>query len=141
MKRNPNGSMNITTNGNVVRTKVKLFDGKGNLVGIFATGNNWSDGKLDADIDLIGNEDQVGILKSPDVVLKGEINKDDKFVLSHYEDGELYGFWNQPKIDTSLTEKDEKKINTALKSKNCSFELVISQEEKSRLRRERLARR
>ncbi len=140
MKRNSNGSMNITTNGNVVRTKVKLFDGKGEVVAIFATGNNWSDGKLEYELDLIGNAEQVGILVSPDVELKGEINKDDKFVLSHYEDGELYGFWNHPKINTSLTEKDEKKIKTALKSKSRRFELVISQEQKSRLRRERLAR-
>tara|TARA_Y100001947_G_C10184573_1_gene238050 strand:- start:162 stop:563 length:402 start_codon:yes stop_codon:yes gene_type:complete len=132
--------MNITTNGNVVRTKVKLFDGKGEVVAIFATGNNWSDGKLEYELDLIGNAEQVGILVSPDVELKGEINKDDKFVLSHYEDGELYGFWNHPKINTSLTEKDEKKIKTALKSKSRRFELVISQEQKSRLRRERLAR-
>ena len=140
MKRNSNGSMNITTNGNVVRTKVKLFDGKGEVVAIFATGNNWSDGKLEYELDLIGNAEQVGILVSPDVELKGEINKDDKFVLSHYEDGELYGFWNHPKINTSLTEKDEKKIKTALKSKGSRFELVRSQMQITKERRLALAR-
>ena len=140
MKRNSNGSINLNTNGNVVRTKIKLFDSKDNVIAIFATGNGWSDGKLDVELDLIGNEDQVGILPAPKAVIEGAVNDSDEFIISHRFMGELYGFWNHPDRNGELTEAILKKIKTALKSKGSRFELVRSQMQISKERRLALAR-
>ena len=45
MYSNSTSNMNINTNGNIVRTKIKLTDAKGIHIATFATGNGWSDGK------------------------------------------------------------------------------------------------
>ena len=140
MKRNSNGSINLNTNGNVVRTKIKLFDSKDNVIAIFATGNGWSDGKLDVEIDLIGNEDQVGILPAPKAVIEGAVNEKDEFIISHRFMGELYGFWNHPERNGEMTEAILKKIKTVLKSKGHRIELVRSQPQISKERRLALAR-
>ena len=140
MKRNSNGSINLNTNGNVVRTKIKLFDSKDNVIAIFATGNGWSDGKLDVEIDLIGNEDQVGILPAPKAVIEGAVNEKDEFIISHRFMGELYGFWNHPERNGEMTEAILKKIKTVLKSKGHRFELIRSQTQISKERRLALAR-
>ena len=140
MYKNSDGSINLNTNGNVVRTKIKLIDGKDNVIAIFATGNGWSDGKLDIELDLIGNEDQVGILPAPKAVIEGAVNEKDEFIISHRFMGELYGFWNHPDRNGELTEAILKKIKTALKSKGSSFELVRAQMQISKERRLALAR-
>ena len=140
MYKNSDGSINLNTNGNVVRTKIKLIDGKDNVIAIFATGNGWSDGKLDVELDLIGNSDQIGILTAPKAELKGAVNDNDDFVISHSLMGELYGFWNHSDRNGELTEAILKKIKTALKSKGSRFELVRSQMQISKERRLALAR-
>ena len=140
MKRNSNGSINLNTNGNVVRTKIKLFDSKDDVIAIFATGNGWSDGKLDVEIDLIGNEDQVGILPAPKAVIEGAVNDSDEFIISHRFMGELYGFWNHPERNGEMTEAILKKIKTVLKSKGHRFEVVRTQTQISKERRFALAR-
>jgi hypothetical protein len=141
MKRNSNGSMSISTNGNVVRTKIKLMDSRGKVIATFATGNGWSDGKLDVDIDLIGNKDQIGILPAPEAIIEGAVNENDEFIISHRLMGELYGFWNHPERNGELTEALLKKIKTVLKSKGHRFELVKTQQLINKERREALARR
>ena len=140
MKRNSNGSINLNTNGNVVRTKIKLIDGKDNVIAIFATGNGWSDGKLDVELDLIGNSDQIGILTAPKAIIEGAVNEKDEFIISHRFMGELYGFWNHPDRNGELTEAILKKIKTAIKSKSSRFELVRSQMQITKERRLALAR-
>ena len=140
MYKNSDGSINLNTNGNVVRTKIKLIDGKDNVIAIFATGNGWSDGKLDVEIDLIGNEDQVGILPAPKAVIEGAVNEKDEFIISHRFMGELYGFWNHPERNGEMTEAILKKIKTVLKSKGLRFEVVRSQMQISKERRLALAR-
>ena len=140
MKRNSNGSINLNTNGNVARTKIKLFDSKDNVIAIFATGNGWSDGKLDVELDLIGNEDQVGILPAPKAVIEGAVNEKDEFIISHRFMGELYGFWNHPERNGEMTEAILKKIKTVLKSKGHRFEEVRTQQQISHERRLELAR-
>ena len=140
MKRNSNGSINLNTNGNVVRTKIKLFDSKDNVIAIFATGNGWSDGKLDVELDLIGNSDQIGILPAPKAVIEGAVNEKDEFIISHRFMGELYGFWNHPERNGEMTEAILKKIKTVLKSKGHRFEVVRTQTQISKERRFALAR-
>ena len=140
MYKNSDGSINLNTNGNVVRTKIKLIDGKDNVIAIFATGNGWSDGKLDVEIDLIGNEDQVGILPAPKAVIEGAVNEKDEFIISHRFIGELYGFWNHPDRNGELTEAILNKIKTVLKSKGHRFEVVRTQTQISKERRLALAR-
>ena len=140
MYKNSDGSINLNTNGNVVRTKIKLIDGKDNVIAIFATGNGWADGKLDIELDLIGNEDQVGILPAPKAVIEGAVNEKDEFIISHRFMGELYGFWNHPERNGEMTEAILKKIKTVLKSKGHRFEVVRTQTQISKERRFALAR-
>ena len=138
MYSNSTSNMNINTNGNIVRTKIKLIDAKGILIAIFATGNGWSDGKLEVEQDLIGDDNHVGILPAPKAILKGAVNEKGDFVISHSFMEELYGFWNSPIRDVSLTEKNAKRIETAIKAKGSRFVLVKSQTAISMERREAL---
>ena len=134
MKRNSNGSMNLNTNGNVVRTRMKLFDSKDNVIAIFATGNGWSDGKCSetfltgGTVDVDGKPTPIiGILPAPKAVIEGAVNDKDEFIISHRFMDELYGFWNHPDRNGEMTEAILKKIKTVLKSKGCRFELVRTQ--------------
>ena len=129
MYRNSSSNMNLNANGNVIRTRIKLIDSKDNIIAVFATGNGWSDGKLDVEADLIGNDEFTGILPAPKAVLKGAVNEKGDFVISHSFMEELYGFWNSPIRDVSLTEKDMKRIETARKAKGSRFVLIKSQEQ------------
>ena len=145
MYANSTSNMNINTNGNTVRTKIKLIDAKGIHLGTFATGNGWSDGKcseaflIGGIVDLDGKPTKiVGILPAPKAVLKGAVNEKGDFVISHSFMEELYGFWNSPIRDVSLTEKNAKRIETAIKAKGSRFVLVKSQTAISMERREAL---
>ena len=136
MYPNSNNNMNINANGNVIRTKIKLIDAKGILIAIFATGNGWSDGKCSeafltgGTVKIDGKPTKiVGILPAPKAVLKGAVNDKGDFVISHSFMLELYGFWNSPIRDVSLTEKDMKRIETARKAKGSRFVLIKSQEQ------------
>ena len=136
MYSNSTSNMNINTNGNIVRTKIKLTDAKGIHIATFATGNGWSDGKcseaflIGGIVDLDGKPTKiVGILPAPKAVLKGAVNDTGDFIISHSFMEELYGFWNSPVRDVSLTEKDMKRIETARKAKGSRFELIKSQKQ------------
>ena len=121
MDRNSNGYKSVNTNGNLVRTKVKLYDSKDKVIAIFATGNSWSDGKLDVDKHIIK------LLRSPKAILKGEINDKGKFTLSVSLNGEMYGFFNSPTRDASLDESDMALIDKARKAKKSRFEEIVNQ--------------
>ena len=135
MYKNPDGSIDLNTNGNVVRTKIRLMDSKGKVIAVFATGNGWSDGKCSmafltgGTVDIDGKPTKVvGILRTPKAVIEGVLNDNDEFIVSHRFLDELYGFWNHPNgKNGEMTEAIKKKVETTLKSKGCRFELVKSQ--------------
>ena len=136
MDRNSNGYKSVNTNGNLVRTKVKLYDSKDKVIAIFATGNGWSDGKCSESfltggiVDIDGKPTPiVGILPSLKADLNGEINDKGDYVISHSFMNELYGFWNHSTRNGEMSEATLKKIKTALKAKGSRFELIRSQEQ------------
>ena len=119
MYTNPTSNMNMNSNSNVTRTKVKLVDCKGTHIATFATGNRWSDGKLA--ISKI-----VTLLRAPQVELRGEINKEGKFVVGVSYNGELYGFLNSPIKKGSLDENTVALIQKARLDPSSSIEAVVS---------------
>ena len=138
MDRNSNGYKSVNTNGNIVRTKVKLYDSKDEVIAIFATGNGWSDGKLPMG-NLIGGVDAsinpddpkkeyISVILSASSVLKGSIDKNGKFNISVSNNGELYGFLNSPMMGASFDENDMARIEKVRKSKKCRLEVIVSQE-------------
>ena len=113
--------MNINSNGNVVRTTVKVIDSKGSHRATFATGNRWSDGKLSV-------SKIITLLRAPQVSLRGEINDKGKFIVGVSYNGELYGFLNSPIRDGSLNESDLDLIQAVRLNSKSRIEEVVSQQ-------------
>ena len=114
------GNINMQNGSTIARTKIKLFNGKGNeAIGIFASADDFSNGMVTVD-ELI--ED----LESG-VVLQGKISdKDGKYVISVKIDDIVLGWMNHPVKDYSFDDSDVDKLKKAIDNKKHRWEEVQS---------------
>ena len=113
-------NINMQNGSTITRTKIKLFNGKGNkAIGIFATADDFSNGMVTVD-ELIKD------LESG-IELQGKISdKDCKYVISVKIDDIIIGWMNHPVKDHSFDDSDVDKLKKAIESKKHRWEEVQS---------------